>query len=1091
MSTNHYGLALVLLALGGFAYGQPIMDGSAADPLYGSPLIEQDTQTSMGDSYLGEPDIAPGSELDALYSAVYGDTLYLVLAGNFNTDFGDRLVLFFDTLPGQGQSTLLGPENPEIDFRALQRMGTSDPNNPDMWGPPGPGLTFPTGFAPDYFVSFKCFGLPTKVHVNYARLYVDPNDPGEAYYLGAGSSRCSTSDGVLSGADLGAPFFAKCALDNSNVAGVTYGIDYETPADPVLTGIEFAIPLSALGNPSGDLELLAFITSSRVDYISNQMLGGLGGALEPGEPRGTMLGLFGGATPVTVSLYPLLSGACCLGSNCLQSDPTTCAGSGGVYLGDNVPCDGNPCDGTPAGRCCFDNGYAGECHVTDATECASLGGVFEEGENCDGCPCLIPAPGACCVESDCYDFMLEEDCTMYGGVFLGRYSDCSWGPCVQGACCEDTVCTERPRHECYSVGGEFIGEYVECETGLCDQFILHPYLAGGFNGWNPASDPMAYIAPGVHELTLYSLDPNSLRQEFKVTNGTWERALPPANSWLYADPNGTITVQYDARTHQDGWLPDHDRLILSSAPGPWAAVGDWNAWNPSDPNALMSEVAPSVYEITLGGLSPGHYNWKPTLFGTWDAISQDGRTIDGPAFSFEIDGDNDFVILRADALAGVAQAVVVHDCNANGVDDAEDAALCSGQPWCSDCNKNGVLDTCDIADGTSQDVNTDGIPDECYSIGACCLVDVCLVTLAQQCTALGGDYQGDGSDCTTCPCGQPCDPFLVDGVRDAQYGAPLAIQDTQTSFGDSNLGLVDAANGSELDAAYGRLTDNRLHLLLTGNLESNYNKLELFFDTRPGGQQRILHDNPVIDDGALQRLGDAGIGDGLTLDPNFAADFWIGLSGGDTPYTLYVNYAELYVNEGNTGFAQFLGEGAAADRSWDGLVVGNNPEVLLATIDNSNTLGVDGGTELIDLVGVYPEDVTTGIELSIPLTLLDSPSGACRVVALLNAPAHDHLSNQVLGALGGGDSLGEPRTTDLGTIAGLQYFVVTSGILGDLNCDNLINNGDIDPFVLALTNPSLYDTTYPNCDRDLADCNDDGLVNNGDIDAFVALLSGD
>ena len=30
-----------------------------------------------------------------------------------------------------------------------------------------------------------------------------------------------------------------------------------------------------------------------------------------------------------------------------------------------------------------------------------------------------------------------------------------------------------------------------------------------------------------------------------------------------------------------------------------------------------------------------------------------------------------------------------------------------------DCNNNGVLDSCDIADGASQDVNQDGIPDEC------------------------------------------------------------------------------------------------------------------------------------------------------------------------------------------------------------------------------------------------------------------------------------------------------------------------------------------------------------------------------------------
>ncbi len=62
--------------------------------------------------------------------------------------------------------------------------------------------------------------------------------------------------------------------------------------------------------------------------------------------------------------------------------------------------------------------------------------------------------------------------------------------------------------------------------------------------------------------------------------------------------------------------------------------------------------------------------------------------------------------------------------------------------------------------------------------------------------------------------------------------------------------------------------------------------------------------------------------------------------------------------------------------------------------------------------------------------------------------------------------------------------------VGDLNCDGLINNGDIDPFVLAVTNEAGYEAAYPDCDRTLADCNGDGMVNNGDIDPFVALLSG-
>jgi hypothetical protein len=61
---------------------------------------------------------------------------------------------------------------------------------------------------------------------------------------------------------------------------------------------------------------------------------------------------------------------------------------------------------------------------------------------------------------------------------------------------------------------------------------------------------------------------------------------------------------------------------------------------------------------------------------------------------------------------------------------------------------------------------------------------------------------------------------------------------------------------------------------------------------------------------------------------------------------------------------------------------------------------------------------------------------------------------------------------------------------GDLNCDGAVNGYDIDPFVLALTNPEGYAETFPFCDLLLADTNGDGLVNGYDIGPFVQLLIG-
>jgi hypothetical protein len=67
--------------------------------------------------------------------------------------------------------------------------------------------------------------------------------------------------------------------------------------------------------------------------------------------------------------------------------------------------------------------------------------------------------------------------------------------------------------------------------------------------------------------------------------------------------------------------------------------------------------------------------------------------------------------------------------------------------------------------------------------------------------------------------------------------------------------------------------------------------------------------------------------------------------------------------------------------------------------------------------------------------------------------------------------------------------LVPPTIVGDLNCDGLLSFGDINPFVLALTNPAAYYVQYPDCNRLNADINGDRHVDFRDINPFVTLLS--
>ncbi len=71
-----------------------------------------------------------------------------------------------------------------------------------------------------------------------------------------------------------------------------------------------------------------------------------------------------------------------------------------------------------------------------------------------------------------------------------------------------------------------------------------------------------------------------------------------------------------------------------------------------------------------------------------------------------------------------------------------------------------------------------------------------------------------------------------------------------------------------------------------------------------------------------------------------------------------------------------------------------------------------------------------------------------------------------------------------------SYSLGLKATYGDLNCDGRVDFGDINPFVLALTDPAAYSVQYPRCHILNADINGDGVVDFGDIDPFVALLGG-
>jgi hypothetical protein len=76
----------------------------------------------------------------------------------------------------------------------------------------------------------------------------------------------------------------------------------------------------------------------------------------------------------------------------------------------------------------------------------------------------------------------------------------------------------------------------------------------------------------------------------------------------------------------------------------------------------------------------------------------------------------------------------------------------------------------------------------------------------------------------------------------------------------------------------------------------------------------------------------------------------------------------------------------------------------------------------------------------------------------------------------------------LGGANRVSLLVMVVDLAGDMDCDGFVNNSDIAPFVLALTDPDAYATQYPSCHQTNADMNNDHKVDGRDIQGFVAVV---
>jgi hypothetical protein len=306
---------------------------------------------------------------------------------------------------------------------------------------------------------------------------------------------------------------------------------------------------------------------------------------------------------------------------------------------------------------------------------------------------------------------------------------------------------------------------------------------------------------------------------------------------------------------------------------------------------------------------------------------------------------------------------------------------------------------------------------------------------------------------------------LLDGDLggDAAWGAALFTQAAATGFGDANSGAIDCTNGSEIDQAFGficnadpdgpggRPAEAFLFLFLTGNLESNFNKLDLFFDCQAGGQNRLRGDNPDVDFNGLNRMGDDGSGNGLRFDDGFEADYYLQFTCGNCPdnFATFASFAELLTNGGGRG--SFIGSGGSGANALNGAVV-CDPRVP------SNEFAI--GSE-IDSVYSYVDAANRRLYVLITGNLENSAANKLNIFIDANGnPEGDEGQNTILEsnvviseAEGGGgalrrfatDGLSPGLTFDAGFYADyyMNFHYEATPVRNVLDCALLRTNGRV------------------------------------------------
>jgi hypothetical protein len=254
----------------------------------------------------------------------------------------------------------------------------------------------------------------------------------------------------------------------------------------------------------------------------------------------------------------------------------------------------------------------------------------------------------------------------------------------------------------------------------------------------------------------------------------------------------------------------------------------------------------------------------------------------------------------------------------------------------------------------------------------------------------------------------------VNGTYSSDFGISLTTQTINTGYGDSSYsgafnGFKTDADGSELDAAYGVIENGYLYLLISGDMQNNGNRLNIFIADGRTGQF-------TLNAGSNSTLSAMN---GSKFSPNFGHGatyaLEVNINNGDN---CYLNYYNLFAGPNVNGYAgSFLMNGST------NLSPNTQTGGFIEAFNDSNVSTMtDAGAAASQ---TNANAVQTGFEIAIPLTSLGNPTGPIEVLVDINSgkPVDGYLSNQFLPGLPAGTGNLAKSTFDFSTTPGMFFTV--------------------------------------------------------------------